>query len=497
LEQVLQILRDHSFLKQADRQVSINVFDSPWVGEQMPQKIECLATWNSISARRAKPVQRKSAFVPLATSASYLLKPGTPVIIQDMATDERVDNKLRAFYLRWLNARSAIYIPLTAAGQFIGYIEAVYREPAMPSEADVRRLMNITGQAAVAVQSIRQFEETRVRAHREQVLREIAATISASQDFLAVSLSDIGWYMHELLPVDTLTVATVRPDDKEYSLYASSPDIDADTLPTQCIRHPLKDSVIGWVVKNGQPRLDKDIRQEQNFVEDARHAAAGWAARLVVPLSTAGQIVGTLNLFNAQPGAFTGEQFELVQPIAEQMAIALERARLLEETRTALAEVEATQRRYLRTQWENYLASAVERATGYLDGPTGLVPISPVQAGSATGELISVPLKVRGEPIGVMEFYSESAERAWTDEERALVETLADQAALALENARLFEDTQSRAQREHLIGEITGKIRASMDMETILRTTTEELARTLNLSRARVRLGPGRTESAE
>jgi GAF domain-containing protein len=176
--------------------------------------------------------------------------------------------------------------------------------------------------------------------------------------------------------------------------------------------------------------------------------------------------------------------------LIEQMALALERARLLEETRAALAEVEATQRRYLREKWESYLAGAAEAPTGYVDGPAGLVPAEeggmpgPVSAGN----VLSVPLKLRGEPIGVLEFYHEDATRAWSEDERALVEALADQAALALENARLLDETQSRAQREQLINEITARIRASMDMETILQTTTEELSKALNLSRARIRL---------
>jgi GAF domain-containing protein len=68
------------------------------------------------------------------------------------------------------------------------------------------------------------------------------------------------------------------------------------------------------------------------------------------------------------------------------------------------------------------------------------------------------------------------------------VQALADQAVLALENARLFEETQARAQREQLINAITARIRASMDMETVLKTTAQELSKTLNLSRARIRL---------
>lgn len=262
---------------------------------------------------------------------------------------------------------------------------------------------------------------------------------------------------------------------------------------------PVKGTSSGWAITHGQVRLDADLREEKLFMEDAMLAADGMASRLVVPLKLGDQVVGTLNLTSAQPGVYTQDHVSILQPVTEQMALALERVRLLEETRTALAEVEATQRRYLSEKWESYLAEAAEVPTGYVDGPTGLAPVgealAPEQAPDSA--VLSVPLKLRGEPIGVLEFYSEDATRGWSSEERSFVEALADQAALALENARLLDETQSRAQREQLINEITARIRASMDMETILRTTTEELSRALNLSRARIRLSAGDRDVSE
>lgn len=497
-DDILDALRKYSFLGQADRRVSINVFERPWVGEQAPKKVEPVAYWNAGSARTASKPTPYSAFVPMSTVAGQLLKPGAPVIIEDLAADPRVDNRLRSFYRRWLNARSVVFIPLTAAGQFIGYLEAVYQQTTVPSEPDIRRLTSIARQAAVAVQSIRQIQDTQRRARHEYILREVAAAITASEDFMAISLSDIGWYLRELVPLDALSVATFEEGDSEYSLSTAS--VEAGDQFTQPIVHqPLADSAIGWVITHGQPRLDADLRVERAFAEDEQLAAQGMVSRLILPLSVSGRVVGAFRLSSARPGAFTEEHAAIVQSVTEQMALALERGRLLENTRAALAQVEDTHRRYLREHWTTYLERAAGQSIGYIDSPAGWTPIT---TGGAVKDQaaakIAVPIQVRGEPIGALEFYDEagsnpagdpSAGRVWSEDEWALIEALADQAALALENARLFEETQSRAQREHVIADITARIRASTDMGTILKTTAEELSKALNLSRARIRLG--------
>jgi len=227
-------------------------------------------------------------------------------------------------------------------------------------------------------------------------------------------------------------------------------------------------------------------------METVGEIALSW---LGVPLIIGDQILGVMAVQSyTTPGLYDEHDRDLLAAFASQTAIAIQNARLFEQTRAALAEVEATHRRYLHEQWETFLTGAAERTLGYVDGPAGLISAGDeslaTAPASATGGLV-VPIRLRGEPIGVLEFSDEDASRAWSEDERDLVEALADQAALALENARLFEETQSRAQREQLINEITARVRASTNIETILRTTAEELAKTLNLPRARIRLSAG------
>jgi len=102
--------------------------------------------------------------------------------------------------------------------------------------------------------------------------------------------------------------------------------------------------------------------------------------------------------------------------------------------------------------------------------------------------VLAVPIKLRGQPIGVLDFYNEGEERAWGEEEQALVVALADQIASALENTRLFEQTQQRARREQLIAEIATKMRAAPDVAGVLRATVHEIRRALGVSHGVIRL---------
>jgi GAF domain-containing protein len=186
----------------------------------------------------------------------------------------------------------------------------------------------------------------------------------------------------------------------------------------------------------------------------------------------------------------------------------IENQRLFERTQEALEEVEATHRLYLREQWEQFVPAQVspiyERSRRDLQPLDGDLPREVEQAmqhgkvvvssdGDRESALVA-PLTLRGEVIGALGLQDPEGERQWTEEEQLLVESVAEQLALALENARLLEETQRRAQRDHLVADITSEVRASSDMEGILRTAVRELGTVLDVDRARIHL---RTEAEE
>jgi len=140
----------------------------------------------------------------------------------------------------------------------------------------------------------------------------------------------------------------------------------------QGIRVPLEGTGAGWVIARAEPWLDADMRLRRSFAEDDRLTSQGIVSRVILPLQSGERVVGAYTLGSQVVGAFTEEVVLVLDQIADQMALVLERVRLMAETRAALAETEAVYRRYLAKEWGSFLGSAGGRAAAYTDSPAGL-----------------------------------------------------------------------------------------------------------------------------
>jgi GAF domain-containing protein len=101
---------------------------------------------------------------------------------------------------------------------------------------------------------------------------------------------------------------------------------------------------------------------------------------------------------------------------------------------------------------------------------------------------IALPIKIRDQVIGVVKLSKPREAGRWTADEIDLMETIGDQLSVALESARLYEETRRRAERERLTSEITARIRASNDPSAILQTAVRELRQALQADRAQIML---------
>jgi GAF domain-containing protein len=105
------------------------------------------------------------------------------------------------------------------------------------------------------------------------------------------------------------------------------------------------------------------------------------------------------------------------------------------------------------------------------------------------GSILIVPITLRDQKLGSITLHREKNEAPWTSADLSVVNDAITQVAVALDNARLLEETQRSATREQLIGEITLKIRETLDIETIAKTATEEIRKALDLPEVNIHLG--------
>ncbi|MBN1873472.1 MAG: GAF domain-containing protein [Anaerolineae bacterium] len=188
-EDILSILREYTLLGENSHNVSINYFDQPWTLEIRPVWIDVLTRWTELPA---SVVSQRYAVADFS-SADQLFNPVAPetVVIDDVATDARLDDNLRALYLHRFAATSTIFVPLVAGGRWVGYVNAIYSERAAFSEVGLRRLASLAGQAAVAIQNIMQLRTIQARARRERMIRQITEHIQQAPDVESVLQSAV------------------------------------------------------------------------------------------------------------------------------------------------------------------------------------------------------------------------------------------------------------------------------------------------------------------
>jgi GAF domain-containing protein/HAMP domain-containing protein len=274
--------------------------------------------------------------------------------------------------------------------------------------------------------------------------------------------------------------------------------------------HRLKvggESVVGYAAQEGEPRVahsdGKDAAEVDN--PDLPYTRS----ELAIPLKAADKVTGVLDVQSMEQSAFTQDDISLLSTLADQVAVAIENVRLYTETRKTLAELESTHRQYLQERWTQLTDERREKGYEYRYGkvhsllknepsnepsmdkngletqgkPIYLLDSSKIPEQPVRENEVIAPITVRGQWIGSLQLGEEQQTRTWSEEDLHLIRAVADQVGQALENSRLLEETQRRAEREHLVSEITTKLRASNDPQVILKTAMKELREALRVKR--------------
>ncbi len=245
--------------------------------------------------------------------------------------------------------------------------------------------------------------------------------------------------------------------------------------------------LVGNVTSTGVPRIALDTGVDAIYFNNPDLPETH--SEMALPLITRGTIIGALDVQSTTPNAFTPADVSILGSLADQIAIAIDNARLLEETRNTLEESQLVFREYLAGSWQKKSASEI---FGYYQTLTG----GQLVTGKTVGEIeisanddtntLAVPIQIHDQVIGTVHIRPNNNDKTWNKDEINIVQAVVERLGLALDNARLFEETSTRAERERLVSDITTKIRTTNDPQEMIQTAVNELKRALNVANIEV-----------
>jgi len=284
-------------------------------------------------------------------------------------------------------------------------------------------------------------------------------------------------------------------NNDEYAVLVASPTEAGRRMIANNYRvHVGEVGIVGHVSASGEPQtiLNKGIDAvhfNNLFLPNSR-------SQLALPLKVESRIIGVLDVQNDQPQAFTAEEIAILQIMADQLASAIERTRLLQTVEKNLNELEGAYGRYTLESWKGLNEGVQSGNKGYRFDNIRIQSIAELpELGKqvlATGTTVSsngsnqnsekqntfaMPIKLRGQIIGVVTVKLKEDYNANTI---STIESAAERLALAMESARLYEEARLRADREQSISRITTAISTPTEYEEILQTTVREIGKMLD-----------------
>lgn len=232
-------------------------------------------------------------------------------------------------------------------------------------------------------------------------------------------------------------------------------------------------SMIGWAVANQTTRIALDEGSEAVRFNNPRLPLT--RTEMALPIRAHAEIIGAMSIQSEKANAFDENDITVFKGVADSLAIALENTRLYQEARQNLDEIRVLNRDYLQRAWAE---------TTQVYGSLEYEYKNPSMPAGRNKHEILVPLALRGEMIG--EIALEIDREELTPEEGVYLENITTQTAIALENARLFENTVRRAEREKKVLQITARIRSTNDPAEIMQFAIQELQQALGASRTQI-----------
>jgi two-component system, NtrC family, sensor kinase len=428
-------------------------------------------------------------------------------------------------------ARTVLAVPMVKERELVGAV-VIFRQEVLPfTDKQIELVQNFAAQAVIAVENTRLLNELRESLQQQTATSDVLKVISSSLNDLKPVFDTIGQRAEKLCDAEIGVISVVDGDEIRLVSIDGKRKAGVEAVRKLFPMRRDAETVTARTFRTGSICHIPDALEDPLYEAKDAVRAGGYRGCLGVPMVRDGHVIGTIFVGRKYPGAFAESQIQLLKTFADQAVVAIENVRLFNETKEALAQQTATadvlkvisrstfdlqtvlntlaesaarlcdadQSFLNRREGESYVWAA---SYGFSQEAVEFRKSRPLVAdrGTATGRAIvegkivhvpdvledteytnweaqklnryravlGVPLLREGVPMGVFAL-TRFAPRPFTEKQIELVSIFADQAAIAIENVRLFESVEAR----------TRELTKSLEE---LRTTQDRLVQTQKLA---------------
>jgi GAF domain-containing protein/HAMP domain-containing protein len=352
--------------------------------------------------------------------------------------------------------------------------------------------------AAQMTRAITELEDrVAERTRNLETTLEIGRVLTSIRDMDALLDEVVNLIRDQFQHIYHVQVFLIEPRTNQARLRASTGAVGRQLLQRGHYLDVGSQSVIGSVTASGHAVVALDtsnnpIHRRNEFLMETR-------AEMALPLRISDRIIGALDLQSKLPDAFSEQDVELFQGMADQLAIAIENALLFQESSERLQQIENLNRMLSRAAWQQVTRGREQQGLSAASGPgtPSLTEWSPLQQRAMDTRQIAerlddgmitfaVPILLRDEVLGAVEW--QVPEARYTSNTRQMAFELTARLALTADNIRLFEQSRRIAQRELLVNQISGKLTGTTDIDEILQTAVRELGLALRSPQTAIQL---------
>ncbi len=454
------------------------------------------------------------------------------LLIADTSTDARLDETAKKIYAE-ANTSASVIIPMTQGGHRVGLFTFNWTETHEFDEQETAIYCALVDLAAPAVAAHRMAQDARAKAKEQTVLNELSRALTARLTVEEV-LEEVYRQTSRLLDTTNFYVGLYNADRHEIVFPFNISDSQVDR---EIVVMPADEGLTGYIVHNRKSLLFRDNVKEHERTLGVATVGVEAQSWLGVPMVIGDRVLGVIAVQSYTTPRLYGErEQELLLTIASQAAIALQNARLFEETHNRAKRLAAVNRiaktvsttfdldglaemicqEVMSTfQADAFFISLYDQATnqvdvrlmvdegiratpgrGSLGGLTAIVvnekkpliirnaqeldSLLPVARLTGTGKApeswLGSPMMIGERVIGIISVQAYRS-YAWDEEDEELLFTITDQVAVAIENARLFQERERRVAELSIVNEIGQMVSFALEMDELLALVHQQISR--------------------